>query len=83
MRSLLDINVVIALFDSDHEFWPDSVSFLDRAVIDTEKVFGPRQITGLYLLALAASHGGCLVTFDCSIHGGAVLSATENTLLTI
>lgn len=68
---------------TDHEFWPDSVSFLDNTVIDTEEVLGPKQITDLYLLALAASHDGRLVSFDNSIHRGAVRTAEERTLLTI
>ncbi len=68
---------------TNHEFWPDSVSFLDRAVIDSEKVLGPRQITDLYLLALAVSRGGRLVTFDDSIHREAVLTAGQETLHTI
>ena len=68
---------------TNHEFWPDSVSFLDSAVIDTEKVFGPRQITDLYLLALAASREGRLVTFDDSIHREAVRAAGQETLHTI
>ena len=47
MRSLLDINVVIAL------------------------------------LALAASRGGRLVTFDASIHREAAVGATESSLFVI
>lgn len=68
---------------TDHEFWPDSVSFLDTAVIDTEKVLGPRQITDLYLLALAASRGARLVTFDDSMNREAVRTAGQESLHTI
>ncbi len=39
--------------------------------INDAKIMGPRQITYLFLLALAVSHGGRLVTFDESIHIGA------------
>lgn len=112
MRSLLDVNVLIALFDADHvshsaatnwlaehgqygwascpltqngcarimshpgypnahavteiadrlraaaahpshEFWPDSVSLLDESRVNTRRVHGPRQLTDVYLLALA------------------------------
>ena len=68
---------------TNHEFWPDSVSFLDSDVIDSGKVLGPRQITDLYLLALAASRGGRFVTFDGSVHRGAARGAGEEALLTI
>ena len=68
---------------TNHEFWPDTVSFLDSAVMDTKKVLGPRQITDLYLLALAASRGGRLVTFDDSIHREAVRTAGPESLHTI
>jgi len=68
---------------TDHEFWPDSLSFMDDAVIDHEKVIGPRQITDVYLLALATAQGGRLVTFDESINRDAVLTALRENLLTI
>ena len=68
---------------TDHEFWPDSVSFLDSTLIDTGKVLGPRQITDLYLLALAAARNGRLITFDESINRAAVQSATAESLLVI
>lgn len=140
MRSLLDVNVLIALLDSDHslhdratawlaehgaqgwascpltqngcirimshpnypnapslqtvmarlaeatcgdvhEFWPDDVSLLERRVADTSRIHGPRQITDVYLLALAVRHGGRLVTFDGSIVREAVHGAERRHLL--
>jgi hypothetical protein len=59
-----------------HEFWPDDVSLLDDAVVDASRIHGPRQITDLYLLALAVKHGGRLVTFDGAIAHAAIRSAT-------
>ena len=59
----------------NHEFWADAVSILDPHRINAAKIMGPRQITDLFLLALAVSHGGRLVTFDESIHIGAVHGA--------
>jgi len=44
-------------------------------------VHGPRQITDVYLLALAVAHGGRLATFDESIARSAVRSATAEHLL--
>jgi len=87
-RRSLTPKVVTALLRSfaggtDHEFWADSLSFLDASVVDPEKVVGPRQITDIYLLALATSHDGQLVTFDESINRDAVLTATQENLLTI
>ena len=134
MRSLLDVNVLIALLDSDHashahatdwfsvnarggwascpltqngcirimshprypspvsvraaierlgeataskhhDFWPDDVSLLDGRVADSTRIHGPRQLTDLYLLALAVRHGGRLVTFDRAIAVDAIFGA--------
>jgi uncharacterized protein len=47
-----------------HEFWPNDVSLLDPALLDPSRIHGPRQITDLYLLALAVRHRGSFVTFD-------------------
>ncbi len=66
-----------------HEFWPDEVSLLDSQVVDASRVHGPRQVTDLYLLALAASRRGRLVTFDRSIPIEAVPKAQARNLLVI
>lgn len=58
-----------------HRFWPCSVSLLDPAVIDRDRVHGPRQVTDAYLLALAVRHGGRLATFDQSVPLSAVRGA--------
>jgi uncharacterized protein len=67
------------LFDeiagTDHAFWPDDISLLDEQRIDRSHVLGPRQLTDVYLLALAVKHGGRLVTFDRSIPMAAVREA--------
>ena len=60
---------------SAHEFWPDSESLLDSKLIDPTRMHGPRQLTDVYLAALAVKHGGRLVTFDASIATGAVRGA--------
>ena len=59
-----------------HEFWPDDVSLLDDGVIDATRIHGPRQLSDVYLLALAVAHHGILVTFDTSIALSAVRRAT-------
>jgi uncharacterized protein len=64
-----------------HEFWPDDVSLLDSNVVDSTRIHGPRQLTDIYLLALAVKHAGKLVTFDTGIPLAAVRKATEKNLL--
>ena len=63
-----------------HEFWPDTVSLVDRKVADPARIHGPRQLTDVYLLALAVQHSGRLVTFDESIAIEAVVGATRQHL---
>ena len=60
---------------SAHEFWPDSESLLNEKLIDPTRLHGPRQLTDVYLVALAMKHGGRLVTFDATISTGAVKGA--------
>ena len=60
-----------------HEFWADAVSVLDPARFDVTRIHGPRQLTDLWLLGLAVSRGGRLVTFDRSIAIDAVSGATR------
>ena len=64
-----------------HEFWPDDVSLLDEAIVDPTRVHGPKQLTDVYLLALAVSHGGRLVTFDAGISLSAVKGAKAEHLV--
>jgi hypothetical protein len=70
-----------ASLDSVHEFWADDVSVLDEQLVDATRIHGPRQLTDVYLLALAVSHGGVLVTFDRSIAVEAVRRATAASLV--
>jgi predicted nucleic acid-binding protein len=83
MRSLLDANELIALLDAHHAFWPDDVSLLDQRVADASRIHGPRQLTDLYLLALAVRHSGRLVTFDRSIASSAIRGGTERRLVAL
>ena len=64
-----------------HEFWPDEVSLLNSEIVDSARIHGPRQLTDVYLLALAVRHGGRLVTFDTGIPLTAVRKATTQKLL--
>ena len=68
---------------SFHEFWPDDISLLDREVVDSARIHGPRQLTDLYLLALAVRHGGRFVTFDHSVSIDAVRRAKTKDIVTL
>ena len=64
-----------------HEFWSDEVSLLDSEIVDATRVHGPRQLTDIYLLALAVQHEGRLVTFDTGVPLTAVRKATTQNLM--
>lgn len=66
-----------------HEFWPDDVSVLDAARFRHGHIHGPRQLTDLYLLALAMHHGGRLVSFDQRIPLSAVPGALPRHLVVL
>jgi predicted nucleic acid-binding protein len=53
---------------------------LDAQTVDGSYLHGPRQVTDAYLLALAAVHGGRLVTFDRTVSLDAVPAATQDHL---
>lgn len=69
--------------NSDHAFWPDEVSVRDVDTFHMDKVHGPRQVTDAYLLALAVSRQGRLVTFDRGIITAAVVGAKPQHLVVI
>src|ERR1035437_6426545 len=60
---------------SNHEFWPDEISLRDEKIFAAERIHGSRQLTDLYLLALATRHHGRLLTFDKGIPLSAVSNA--------
>jgi uncharacterized protein len=68
---------------ASHQFWPDDVSLLDSRRLVHGRIHGHRQLTDLYLLALAVAHSGRLVTFDAQVPLSAVRNATEKHLLAI
>lgn len=62
---------------SDHLFWGGGISLCDHTIFASEHIHSSRQITGLYLLALAVVHEGCVVTFDqkfplSAVHGAKI-----------
>jgi toxin-antitoxin system PIN domain toxin len=66
-----------------HEFWPDDVSLLDPRIADAARIHGPRQLTDVYLLALAVRRGGQFVTFDESVARDAAKGAERKHLLVL
>jgi toxin-antitoxin system PIN domain toxin len=68
---------------SYHEFWPDDVSLLDPRVADASRIHGPRQLTDLYLLALAVSRGGRFVAFDTAVPLSAIKGAKKRHLVAL
>lgn len=49
---------------TNHVFWPDDISLVTSNLVDRTASFSPKQLTDVYLLALAKAHGGKLATFD-------------------
>lgn len=66
-----------------HVFWPDSLSLLDGGGVDWRHVLGSRQVTDVYLLALAVSRGGRLVSFDRAVPLQAVPGAKPKHIVVI
>jgi uncharacterized protein len=66
-----------------HTFWGNELSLLDDQVFDHSKIHGHRQLTDIYLLALAVKHGGRLVTFDREIPLNAVRGAKRSHLVVV
>ena len=66
-----------------HEFWPDSVNILDTKSINWGQIIGPKQVTDVYLLALAVARHGRFVTFDHRISVQSVVGANEQSFCLI
>ena len=73
----------LQLAEPSHEFWPDDISIAEAALFDRTRILGPKQISDVYLLALAVKNGGRLVTFDRGIPLRAVPGAEPRHLAVI
>ena len=67
----------------DHVFWTESVSIREQERFLWNHVQGHRQLTDVYLLALAVANGGRLATFDSSISIQAVSGSARENLETL
>jgi toxin-antitoxin system PIN domain toxin len=66
-----------------HAFWVEPVSLRDAARFRLNHVQGHRQLTDVYLLALAVERQGRLVTFDGSIPIKSATGATSAHLVVV
>ena len=55
----------------------------DEGVADASRMHGARQVTDVYVLALAERHDGTFVTFDGAISVDAVHGATKGHLTSL
>ncbi len=62
----------------DHVFWPDGVSLRDAALFTSARVTGFHQLTDIYLLGVAKTHAGRLVTFDRAMPWKSIVGATAD-----
>ena len=65
-----------------HRYLPCDVSLVDEGLL-ADRIHGSRQVTDVYLLALALAHGCRLVTFDRTIPRSAVPGTGPEHLLTL
>jgi toxin-antitoxin system PIN domain toxin len=61
-----------------HRFIPDDVSLLDTSLVNPARMLASRQVTDIYLLALATRNGAALATFDRRIATDAVTDGAAN-----
>lgn len=66
-----------------HQYWRCELSLVDARVFDHARIHGPRQITDVYLLALAVHNGGRFVTFDRRTSPRAVRNAGDEHLVVL
>ena len=65
---------------TDHHFWPDDLSFRNRARFHVDGIRGYRQLTDVYLLGLAVQRGGRVVTYEQRVPLAAVKGAARASL---
>lgn len=72
-----------AMSQDGHETWYDDLSIVDPGHFHDSQFLTARQITDLYLLALAVHHSGRLVTFDQGISTDPVVGASPHHLVVL
>ena len=71
------------VYSQSHHFIADDISILDDTLVNASMISGHRQLTDVYLLALAVAHDARLVTLDTRISLNSVHGATEEHLLVL
>jgi toxin-antitoxin system PIN domain toxin len=66
-----------------HQFWPDAISVLQPDTLAWDRILSSRQVTDVYLLALAVQQNGCFVTLDRGVPLAAVTGAEVRHLVTV
>jgi hypothetical protein len=64
-------------------FWTSSISIRDSGIFNPALIGGHRQLSDVYLLALAVRMEGCLATFDRTIPLTAVVGATRDNIAVV
>ena len=82
VRAVMD-RLKEATESAHHEFWADDLSLLEPSIADASRIHGPRQLTDIYLLALAVHRKGRFVTFDGSVPQEAVRGAGKQHLVVL
>jgi toxin-antitoxin system PIN domain toxin len=67
----------------DHAFWPDFLTLCDDSRFRLAELVTPRNLTDVYLLALAVENGGRLVTFDRGVTPATVAAARPDHLVVL
>ena len=75
--------LALATRAEQHEFWPCDASLLDGGLVDATRLHSPKQVTDVYLLALAVARAGRFVTFDRAIPLSAVRGALSEHLVVL
>jgi hypothetical protein len=73
----------LATRTEQHERWPCDATLLDGKLVDSTRLHSPRQVTDVYLLALAVAKRGRFVTFDRSIPLSAAIGARSDQLVVL
>ena len=81
--SLVAQRIYEATATDHHQFWPDKVSLLQPGIADWHQVIGSKQITDVYLLALAVEQQGRFVIFDARISPSVVPGADNQSFYVI
>lgn len=66
-----------------HQWWPEEVTLRDQGVFDLAALTGYKQITGTWLLGVAASRKGKLATCDRRMGPGGVRGASTANIAAI